>query len=162
MQRIERIGGSRPWCVALLSLALSLVGCGGGGTDEGGGSGGGSTFSFATSEEVTIDIEVTNGGTPLTGASVALVEHIAAIDDDDSEANVTETFFEGGTGSDGHCRAEVRIPDAVAEFDVVVQYPGLSGVYTFENLRTEWGEFAPSARIKLDRAASVSFTVALN
>lgn len=118
-------------------------------------------FDFATSAAATFEIRVTHGGVPLQGASVTFTEPVDAIDDEDSEAGAGAPLFQGGTNSQGLCRGSVRLPARLVDLDVVVHKAGFQGPYTLEPLRSHWGPFAPSSRVRVLRTSHLSLTVAL-
>ena len=150
----------------IASLSLGLASCSGSGkapaepeappqTPEG--------FAFATHEEVLVDVRVTASGVPVHGAMVSLCDHLGAVaaSSDDSSELATSPMFAAGTDPQGRIRQTIRIPAGVAEVDVVVNYPGHTGIYTVEALRNHWGPFAPSARVRADVADVVRLAIDL-
>ncbi len=70
-------------------------------------------------------------------------------------------YAQGFTDALGVFQLPVHLPPHRSSFDVIVDKSGLSGTYTEETLRSEWGVFAPSARITVGTFGLASVSVSL-
>ncbi|MFO1054867.1 MAG: hypothetical protein U1F36_21825 [Planctomycetota bacterium] len=112
------------------------------------------------SEDVSLGIAVVKAGVPLVGATVSLAPPLTAAAAQTGEA-ACQPLFSGGTGDDGRCDASITLPAELDTVDVIVRYPGSTGAYTDEGLRSLWGPFAPSSRITVSVGALGNLTIQL-
>ncbi len=102
----------------------------------------GAGFDFVTHASIPFHIAVSVDGMPEAGVVVSL----ESSRDDDSSGPAGE-YVAGATDSAGIFSGEVRVPIHVESLDAVVHLPGFRGPYSDESQRTQWGPFAPSARL---------------
>ncbi|MEQ8764545.1 MAG: hypothetical protein RL885_11495 [Planctomycetota bacterium] len=143
-------------------LALCLVACGGGGggsgeesSDPGSPGGGGDDFTFETTEELEVDLQVASRGTPISGAKITITNALPL----PGEGQVIEdlitgnVYYQGLTDDDGRIQTTIRVPEKYGDLDVIVIKRGMTGPYAVEEFRELWGPFGPAARVRLGRAA---------
>ncbi|MHC5011964.1 MAG: hypothetical protein ACYTG6_13640 [Planctomycetota bacterium] len=142
----------------LLVATVPLTACG----EGGGGSGAAAVpaavseaesrpFDFGMVDESSLRVFVTRDGEPLARAYVSLVDElIPPANGDPMENSIAgNTYFQGYTDDNGALRATVPLPSRLEALDLIVDARGSTGPYTHESLRTLWGPFAPSSRIRI-------------
>lgn len=103
----------------------------------------GAGFDFVTHASVPFRISVSVDGTPEAGVVVSL----ESSRDDRGSGEAGGEYLAGATDTTGTFAGEVRIPIHLETLDAVVHLPGFRGPYSDERQRTQWGPFAPSARL---------------
>lgn len=113
-------------------------------------------FDFANSESVTLGVSVTLDGVAEPGVTVQLRSPrvIPTGDTADEAALAAQVFYLGATDVNGAINVDVDIPVEYDELDLVVHRFDTSGPYSDENLRTFLGPVAPSAQVRVTRAAA--------
>lgn len=140
-----------PVFAGLSSLLVFLVAPGCLGPKGGSGSSTATAFDHATSRVVAARITVLGNGQALPGARVQVLDTIG--EPDPTQGQVLEDvtrgnlYLQGLTNGNGVVTGKAKIPTRVETVDVVVNLDGWTGPYTREDLRKEWGDSGPSARI---------------
>lgn len=142
-------------------LALFLVACGGGGggggeesSDPGSPGGGGDDFTFETTEELDVDVQIATRGTPIPGAKITITNALPL----PGEGQVIEdlitgnVYYQGLTDAEGRIQTKIRVPKKFGDLDVIVIKRGMTGPYAVEEFRELWGPFGPAARVRFGRS----------
>ena len=120
-------------------------------------------FDFATAEEAAFALQVTLDGQPAAGVRVTVTDHLPWPEGDQAIEDLIggRLYLQGVTDAEGRLDGLVKIPTAVDAVDIVANLADASGPYTVEALRAFWGPFAPSARLRVARAALGDVRLAL-
>ena len=143
------------------TLVLSgAAGCGGsGGSDIGV-----AVFRHETSEQVAVDILVTDEvGDPLPYVGIQLVSPLMepGVGEDIEDLIHGEMFLQATTDPAGRVIGTATVPTQWTQLDLIVHKSGFRGDYTYESFRTEWGPFAPSARVQVSRDTYLTGNIVL-
>ncbi len=144
---------------AVVGLSISLLACGGGGGggaeggDDGGGGGGDEPFSFETTEEIPVSLQVASRGTPIPLAKVTITNALPQPGEGQTiEDLITgNVYFQGMTDAEGRIDTTIQVPEKFGQLDVIVIKRGMTGPYSVEGFRELWGPFGPAARVTLSR-----------
>jgi hypothetical protein len=123
----------------------SFVGCAP--TSDGGASSADQAFAFSSFVEPSFAITVVDqDGAPLSGVTVS-VEDVYQPDLSDDSSRGHSVYLRGLSDANGVFRGVARLPETVAQVDVVVHDDsGRSGPWSDSLLRDELGVYAPSSR----------------